>query len=215
MTIGGGGVNEIQLLANATNNGQAFRFLLPDAAGAAREMLRMDPDNSVDLSFAGAVTAETVAEGFGARSAAADPVFQLIENISLRGTWRHVIATGVSELRNREISGHVQIRATDLLSADVLLAEFDPDGASSLYHDAAEVIRTITAATGGLEANNTLTGAGFERVLTIADRRSAQIYTPTNVSTDRAYDANATSIDELADVLGTLIADLQAIDVIQ
>ena len=31
----------------------------------------------------------------------------------------------------------------------------------------------------------------------------------TNVSTDRAYDANATSIDELADVLGTLISELR------
>jgi hypothetical protein len=35
-------------------------------------------------------------------------------------------------------------------------------------------------------------------------------YTPTNVTTDRSYNANATTIDELADVLGTLIADLQA-----
>lgn len=34
-------------------------------------------------------------------------------------------------------------------------------------------------------------------------------YTPTNVSADRSYDANATTLDELADVLGTLIADLQ------
>lgn len=34
-------------------------------------------------------------------------------------------------------------------------------------------------------------------------------YAPTNVSTDRAYDANATTTDELADVLGTLIADLK------
>jgi hypothetical protein len=34
-------------------------------------------------------------------------------------------------------------------------------------------------------------------------------YTITNVTTDRAYDANATTVDELADVLGTLIADLK------
>lgn len=34
-------------------------------------------------------------------------------------------------------------------------------------------------------------------------------YTPTNVTPDRAYDANATTTAELADVLGTLIADLQ------
>ena len=35
-------------------------------------------------------------------------------------------------------------------------------------------------------------------------------YTTSNVSTDRTYDANATTTDELADVLGTLIADLKA-----
>jgi hypothetical protein len=41
-----------------------------------------------------------------------------------------------------------------------------------------------------------------------------QTYTATNVVTDRSYDANATSVDELADVLGTLIADLRAKNVI-
>lgn len=35
-------------------------------------------------------------------------------------------------------------------------------------------------------------------------------YTITNVTTDRSYDANATTLDEIADTLGTLIADLQA-----
>lgn len=35
-------------------------------------------------------------------------------------------------------------------------------------------------------------------------------YTTSNVTTDRTYDANATSTDELADVLGTLIADLKS-----
>lgn len=39
-------------------------------------------------------------------------------------------------------------------------------------------------------------------------------YTPTNVTTDRSYDANATTTDELADVLGTLIADLQSLGLI-
>lgn len=34
-------------------------------------------------------------------------------------------------------------------------------------------------------------------------------YTVSNVSTDRSYDANSTTTDELADVLGTLIADLK------
>lgn len=37
----------------------------------------------------------------------------------------------------------------------------------------------------------------------------AGAYTVTNVTTDRTFDANSTSTDELADVLGTLIDDLQ------
>lgn len=39
-------------------------------------------------------------------------------------------------------------------------------------------------------------------------------YTPTNVSTDRAFDADTVLVAELADVVGTLIADLQAVGVI-
>lgn len=39
-------------------------------------------------------------------------------------------------------------------------------------------------------------------------------YTVTNGASDRAYDANSTTLDELADVLGTLIADLKLLGVI-
>lgn len=39
-------------------------------------------------------------------------------------------------------------------------------------------------------------------------------YTTSNVTTDRTYDANSTTVDELADVLGTLIADLQSLGLI-
>lgn len=38
----------------------------------------------------------------------------------------------------------------------------------------------------------------------------AVAYTESNVTTDRSYDADLTSLNELADVLGTLIADLRA-----
>jgi len=55
-------------------------------------------------------------------------------------------------------------------------------------------------------------GTALRRFLTQVAAPSA--YTPTNVTTDRAFDANSTTIDELADVLGTLIADLQAIGAI-
>ena len=46
-------------------------------------------------------------------------------------------------------------------------------------------------------------GAGKFRI------SGATVYTPTNVVTDRSFDANATTDDEQADVQGTVIADLQ------
>lgn len=43
---------------------------------------------------------------------------------------------------------------------------------------------------------------------------TGQVYTPSNVTIDRSYDANATTLDEIADVLGTLIGDLQTSGII-
>lgn len=39
-------------------------------------------------------------------------------------------------------------------------------------------------------------------------------YTATNVTTDRTYDADSSTVDELADVVGTLIADLKTVGII-
>ena len=44
---------------------------------------------------------------------------------------------------------------------------------------------------------------------------SAETYSTSNVGVDRTYDADATTTDELADVLGTLIADLQVKGIIK
>jgi hypothetical protein len=55
------------------------------------------------------------------------------------------------------------------------------------------------------------TGVGFNNATPIAQPD----YTTTNVTTDRLYDANATTLDEVADVLGTLIADLTSYGLLQ
>lgn len=44
----------------------------------------------------------------------------------------------------------------------------------------------------------------------IINLNTSSAYTPTNVTTDRSFDADTVLITELADVVGTLIADLQA-----
>ncbi len=97
-----------------------------------------------------------------------------------------------------------------------------------------EVINAYTASMGAITfgTNYRLAGAftgpapGFRRLISFytADGTvfvetgrtylESSTYSPTNVTTDRAYDADATTIDELADVLGTLIADLKTANIL-
>ncbi len=56
------------------------------------------------------------------------------------------------------------------------------------------------------------TGIGF---FGTAPAAQAAAYTPTNVTTDRAFDADTVVITELADVVGTIIADLQTYGLFQ
>lgn len=43
---------------------------------------------------------------------------------------------------------------------------------------------------------------------------TGQVYTVTNAITDRTFDANSTTIAELSDIVGTLIADLQGVNIL-
>lgn len=55
----------------------------------------------------------------------------------------------------------------------------------------------------------------LERALDDVPGNVAQTYTVTNVTADRALDADSTSVDEVADVLSTLINDLKTSGIIQ
>ena len=100
-------------------------------------------------------------------------------------------------------------------------------------HIAVNVLQTTYANAGGVNTDGTLygvdgfSGGGEPAWPTVPDEEvvdgdltwrceapvmpgSTQTYTASNVSPDRSYDANSTTLDELADVLGTLIDDLRA-----
>lgn len=61
--------------------------------------------------------------------------------------------------------------------------------------------------TAGNSAFHTKTENG--QIVKLYTTNAGSAYAATNVTPDRTYDANATTTDELADVLGTLIADLK------
>lgn len=75
----------------------------------------------------------------------------------------------ILQVRNLIDAGFVQLIGNDPGSTARLVFQGDPDGAGSLYYVGVEVVRTENASNGGLEVNNTLTGGGFERVLTTGD----------------------------------------------
>ena len=77
-------------------------------------------------------------------------------------------------LRNAVRSGLTTIEGVDSGNANTPLFRGDPDGQAEMFNDGASVARSLGAAAGGLEANNTLTGAGFERVLTTGDLAGAR-----------------------------------------
>lgn len=80
-----------------------------------------------------------------------------------------IAATTDCILRNAVRSGLMTIEGVDSGNANTPLFRGDPDGQAEMFNDGASVARSLGAAAGGLEANNTLTGAGFERVLTTSD----------------------------------------------
>lgn len=79
---------------------------------------------------------------------------------------------------------------------------------SSLYDGANIAVGSTTGTQIGTASTQKLGFFGATPVVQPA------AYTPTNVTPDRAFDADLTTTAELADVLGTLIADLQALGLI-
>lgn len=81
-----------------------------------------------------------------------------------------------------------------------------------LADDSAYAPITVNSANVAGDLNHDGSNVGFFGVAPVA---RASAYTPTNVTPDRAFDADTVAVAELADVVGTLIADLQAYGLLQ
>lgn len=106
------------------------------------------------------------------------------------------------ELQTLQDSATLSIKGTNSASSLIDMLSFNPDGN----------VRSHLGLTIDGDIDHDGSGVGF---FGTAPAAQASAYTPTNVTTDRSYDANATTLDEVADVLGTLIADLQSYGLLQ
>jgi len=157
--------------------------------------LRPNGTGSVVIDYNGAQVAASVADGLSIRTdivAATPPTTEAVTGklsiFDLDGTdtlafvgfngsnsalFENLMHGGGIELAGENTSG---VRKTILIG--------DPDADVKLYQAGIEVSRTLTAAAGGFEVNNTLTGGGFERVLTEADVNAKHVGTTAIMTAD-------------------------------
>lgn len=116
-------------------------------------------------------------------------IFRILNN---QGGIRTLVLTGTGEGRIDQVS--------NLGVPEGSWIEMARGGAVTLFDNAIATLRTTTAAAGGAEANNTLTGAGFERVLTTGDIVSATF--GTFISALTALSGNVDTVITQAHLLG-------------
>lgn len=176
-----------------------------DLTGTERILLLSDPDGAGSLYQAGNIALQTRASfGSNTRAPGGTDVRHYLQNSS---------ATDVSWFRNdgaqteiRHLSplgGNVNAISLDLGGVARVLWDFDPDGRGNFYDAGTLVAGTLPAASGGFQANNTLTGAGFERALTTSDLLS-------NAEVKTAYEANADT-NEFSDAEQSKLEEIQVV----
>lgn len=90
------------------------------------------------------------------------------------------------------MGGNLTVTGTfSILGSGETLATFVDDGAVTLYHNNVTALRSATLANGGAEVNNTLTGGGFERVLTATDRGLATRSTSATLTAGQVHARSA------------------------
>ena len=103
---------------------------------------------------------------------------------NIKGSWGWTSTEAKMHLSNTINGQPIEIRADAFGGAPRSLFLGDPDDDVKLFDEGVEVFRTLPAASGGAEANNLSTGAGFERVLTTSDAvGGAGLNTAVGVST--------------------------------
>jgi hypothetical protein len=112
-----------------------------------------------------------------------------------------------------DVNGRLNLPATGSTGGLVI------GGDTNLYRSAADTLRTADSLV--VDTNLTVSGnasvggsggsIGFYGTTPVARQTG---YTISNVTTDRTYNADSTSLNELADVVGTLINDLKSVGII-
>jgi len=149
-----------------------------DGAGATAVMLDADPEGSLDLYWDNTLRFLTTADGADIVNGDGTLLFELISTAAsadVRFTARGNANGGASFYWSDVSSAGFLRGATTGGALQNTWLKMEQAGQIGIYHSGTEVARTLVAASGGLEIDNQATGAGFERVLTIADLGSGAL----------------------------------------
>jgi len=170
--------------------------------GGTVDTIIADPDGPVELHHNGVKRISTDTSGaidvFSDTSTDTEDrmlVFRHADDTS-RGFVGHQ-GSSVLKLQNAVHGGLVQLRAENAVGATVNLFEGDPDDDTALFDTGAKVARTLPAAGGGFQVNNTLTGGGFERALTTSDISTTKFYEKQNGTLTIVNDAVVSPVAQM------------------
>lgn len=134
----------------------------------------------------------------------------ILNQAGVASTYKAIVFRDQDAWINSRDAAHLDLNATT--SVDVNIATTEQFAITSLLVTFADTVNLAFNGTTGTKIGTATTQKiGFWNKTPVIQPAA---YTPTNVTTNRAFNANSTSIDELADVLGTLIADLQSVGLV-
>jgi len=187
--------DDVFYMSNTVNSGHVS-IRGKDSGGTTHTLILGDPDGSVGLYYDGDLALETYGSGIQVtRPGGGTPVINVLADTTTGDS-----AINFAQLTNGAVG---QILYDDNAGSGRLKFRTALTGEGFLFTNIIDG-DLLTIGSSGI----TVTGT------TINLSSKPGTYTPTNVTTDRSYDANATTTAELADVLGSLIADLQTIGLI-
>ena len=193
-----------------------------NTAGTLQNCVVADPDSNVQLYYQNANKIETagpsaIFRGSVASSTppdvldAVETYLQLYDTGSNRLSYIGFSGSGNLVIANEMHGGAVQLVSEDDAGTARLLFFADPDADAVLYYQGANVAGSLPAASGGFQANNTLTGGGFERVLTTSDAfgiyrgctayRSTSLAVAVTTPTDIPFNAEDHDTDNIHDLV--------------
>ena len=131
--------------------------------------VEIDPTAAVQLRNNGVVRILTTANGATVNASGALGLITLFATASVESFYSQYNGTnGGVAIKNQNPGARLVQISTGGGEEDIWI-DMVRNGLVAQYHNNVQMTRTVVIGSGGFEVNNTLTGAGFERVLTASD----------------------------------------------